>query len=108
MLSVVPQGGYRVTVEVAHDVFGGAREVAVLSGSVAQRLHELVHQASMEGFLLISVVVVLVASRRVFAVEAEGVGGVGVGLQQRPVQTVDVRRTRSGVELRLAGRTVGS
>ena len=112
VLGVVPQRRDRVSVVVVHDdpvgaivaLVGERRLRAAATGGV---LDELVHEAHVIRGLLGRVAVVLVTGHCLRAVQACGQIGVRVGGQQRVVQAVDVRSTRSRLELRLVGRVGG-
>src|SRR5216684_1184339 len=71
VLGVVPECGDSVAVEISHHVGLRAGQCSVGSGTVAHRLHKQVHVAAIESALLIAIVVALVASRGMRAVQPE-------------------------------------
>ncbi len=114
VLGVVPQAGDGVAVVVVHDRVvgvdsGGWSRVPFRGQALRERqrtarlLHEHVHQAVVESALLVRVPVVLVARRRLSAVQQLRIRQVGVVGQKRPGQPVHRRRVRRGVERRLPG-----
>src|SRR6266478_375402 len=76
MLSVVPKCRDGVAIVIAHGAEG--TDIPV----VAAQLREAVHQAAVEGKLLVSVVVVLVTGISILAIDAERIGSVGIASEQ--------------------------
>jgi hypothetical protein len=102
VLCVVPERGHGVAVVVAHHLATGLAARAVAATDL---LDELVHQAVVEGQLLVLVVVVLISGLELRAVEAEGLNGVRVvRSEQAVVQAVHGRRVFRRRESRLVQR----
>src|SRR5258708_21300497 len=91
-LSIIPKRGDRVTVEIIHDLTGSA------SFRHAGELYEFVHQTFVESLLFRHVVMVLVSSVAIRAVQALRLQLVRIARKEVLIQAID----RRGIGLCLA------
>jgi len=78
VLGIVPHSSHRVAIVVAHDQ---RRSVAVVRAPRAthpDKLHELVHEPSIRRLLFWQIIMILVTGVILRAVQAEGIGSVGI------------------------------
>src|SRR5262249_4163109 len=100
VLCVIPERSDRVAVKVSHDV----ARLAGTSASVADKFNEFVNQAGIVGLLLVSIVVVLVAGRRVRPVKPERGGRIRILSYKPRGQAVYRRRILCPDEPRFSRR----
>ncbi|OIQ64276.1 hypothetical protein GALL_541740 [mine drainage metagenome] len=95
MLSIVPQAGDRVAVEIAHHLAFGAEGAGAARGASAGKLREEVRRAVVIGLLLGRIGMALIGRVRLCAIEAERIGGVaavgGVGEVAVIVEQIRIR-----------------
>ncbi len=107
VLCVVPNRGHGIAVVVTHHDAGPfAGRVAAPAGR-SHGLDKLVHEAGIESFLLVVVIVILVAGHRLCSRQPEGLNRIGIVREQRAVQSIHRRRIRRGVKCRLGRGVIG-
>src|SRR5260370_19507104 len=74
VLGVVPEGGYGIAVVVSHDDRFAVPSHVTARARCSYRLHELVHGARAQRFLLVQIVMILIAGDGLGARETEGLG----------------------------------
>src|SRR5258707_8625417 len=112
VLGIVPESGDGVAVEISHHVCLRAGQSPIGSRTITDGLHEQVHVAAIESALLVSVVMVLVASSGMRTVQAERIYLVRVVIEQsgceKPIHRgCTASRNESRLARRIGGERVG-
>jgi len=111
VLRIVPECRDRVAVVVAHDQTFALAEVGAWEARAVANSYffgELVHQAVVEGGLLVGVIVILIAGHRLGAIQSKWLCRIGILIQQAGgEEAIYAWRVIFGVELRLTLRVGG-